>query len=132
MGQKKISLPISKFLTIIGFLIVIYAIFGLSRTIWQSYKIKKQIKSLQVEIEVLEAENAKLSNLISYLKTDTYKEKEARKHLGYQKPGEKVVIIPEIEEKVQGKKEPNEDSKDASKETRTNYQKWWDFFFTKH
>lgn len=131
MRQKKINLPISKFLTVIAFLIVIYAIFGLSRTIWQSYKIKKQMKSLEKEIEYLQAENTKLSNLIDYYKTETYKEKEARRLLGYQKPGEKVVIIPEIEEKIQEDKKQNGQNQEVKKDSKNNYQKWWDFFFEK-
>lgn len=131
MKKKKLALPISKFLTILGFLIVIYAIFGLSRTIWQSYRIKKQIKSLEKEIEVLDIENEQLSNLISYLKTDSYKEKEARRLLGYQKPGEKVIVIPETTEEIQEEAKNNE-TNTVQKDTRTNPQKWWDFFLARH
>ena len=86
---------------------------------------------MEKEIEVLQAENIKLSNLISYFKTDTYKEKEARRLLGYQKPGEKVIIIPEIEEEIQENDQPSEQTEEIKKDTQKNYQKWWDFFFVK-
>ncbi len=129
MRKKKITLPISKFLTVVAFLIVIYAIFGLSKTIWQSYKINKRMKSLEKETEYLDAENTKLSNLIDYYKTETYKEKEARRLLGYQKPGEKVVIIPEVEEEIQEEEKQNGQNQNTEETNKDNYQKWLDFFF---
>lgn len=112
----------SKLLTIAGILIIIYAAFALSRTLWQNYKMNRDINSLGKEIESLEERKQELTNLIAYYKTESYKEKEARRRLGYQKPGEKVLIIVPQEGKLIAEEEPKEAKK-------SNIEIWWEFFF---
>lgn len=111
----------SKLLTIAGILIIIYAAFALSRTLWQNYKMNRDITSLKKEIESLEKRRQELTNLIAYYKTESYKEKEARRRMGYQKPGEHVLIVvpannPQKEEEAEVIEKPN-------------WQIWWEFFF---
>ncbi len=88
------------------------------------YKIKKEIDMLENEINDLNKQNNELTELIEYLNTLSFKEKEARLKLGLQKEGEKTVIItsPYSELKTE------EEKKDL---TPANIFKWLDYFFNK-
>ncbi len=102
-------------------LILLYAGFALTKTLWQSYRMSRQINSLEDEIARLEERKRELQNLITYYKTDSYKEKEARRRLGYQKPGERVlIVVPQKEAKEEPLPQP----------PKPNWRIWWEFFFS--
>jgi len=112
------------------FLIVAYILFLLGRTVWQNYGINQEVANLKDDINQLKEENKKLENLIGYYQSTIYKEQEARLKLGYQKPGEKVYVLPKSSEKVTEKSD--EESRKIGKAeiiTKPNYQKWWEYFF---
>lgn len=123
--SSKFRLPTSKILTFLVFLIIFYAFFSLSKIFWKSYKLKTEISSLEKEISQLEERKRELKNLITYYGTSSYKEKEARQRLGYQKPGEHVLII--MPEKTPSTVE--EEEKLQEKLEKPNWQLWWEYFF---
>jgi len=121
----------SKWFLILGLLLVGYMFFVLGKMVWQNYKVNQQIKNLESEVSDIEKQNQKLSDLIAYFQTDTFKEKEAREKLGLVKPGEKVLVFPStgnndkgISEGINGGQEQK-----VEVEKTPNYQKWWDYFF---
>jgi cell division protein FtsB len=112
-----------KALPVLGFVVMIYTLFSLSKVVWRNYQIEKEMKTLKADIQLLEEENQRLTNLITYFKTDAYKEKEARQRLGYKKPGEEVILVPNIDDKSYTTTETE------ATQPKKNYQLWWDFFF---
>ena len=123
MKIKRSNFFIQKVIPVVGFIIMVYTLFSLSKVVWRNYQVEKETTELEEEIVELEEENQKFSNMIAYFKTDAYREKEARQRLGYKKPGEEVVLVPDVGESSVTVTE-------AKKELpRTTSQAWWDFFF---
>ncbi|MFC1651919.1 septum formation initiator family protein [Patescibacteria group bacterium] len=123
MKKRRQSLFLQKVIPIIGFVVMVYTLFSLSKVVWRNYQIEKETQDLKEEIGVLEEENQHLLNLIVYFKTDVYKEKEARKRLGYKKPGEEVILVPSVKDKT-------DPDKDFETGPGSNWKLWWDFFFS--
>ena len=95
--------------------------------------IAEEIRSLQDEANRVDQENRKLSDRIEYLQSDTFREREAKRVLEYQKSGEKVVLI---RERAGAPKSPSDDSSQdepfvlgISDDTESNPLKWWREFF---
>lgn len=125
------ELRASVFMTL-GTLVLIYMVVSTIQAVWQNYKLDKELLSLKEETAQLTLKNKYLENLIQYRKTDSFKDKEARAKLNYQKPGETVFIIPEdnaIEQFTEGN---TKDENSAAIEERelTNPEKWWKFIFS--
>ncbi|PIR80648.1 hypothetical protein COU24_02790, partial [Candidatus Kuenenbacteria bacterium CG10_big_fil_rev_8_21_14_0_10_39_14] len=57
--------------------------------------VKENINSLESEITELDGKSLELTQMIKYLRSDEYVEREAREKLGMQKQGEQLVIVPE-------------------------------------
>jgi len=104
-------------------LIVVFLGTGLGKEFYRDYQIKKEIDSLQNDINILEKDNYKLSQLIEYYKTDEYKEAEARERFSLKKDGESVVIV-KSGPRVLGDFDIMEENKNLP-----NYMKWWNYFF---
>ena len=105
-----------------------YLIFIFSKSVWRNYEINNQVLSLEQEIEELILEREYLKNLIAYYQTKSFSEKEARSKLGLKKKGETVLALPrppEVDSEEKMEKET------ATGEKKSNYQKWWYFFFRK-
>lgn len=101
--------------------------------------VDREIRDLRQEIETLEDQNQNLGQLIEYLDSNDFKEKEYRTKLGLRKPGEKVIVI--------SKNESIEKSEDLERVINTlgelvvletkdeqknnNPEKWWEYFFEK-
>lgn len=127
MSKKSLALPPS----VIIFLWVIvftYSLAAFGRIVYKNYQINQEIRKLEAEISQLEQQNAILTNLIEYYKSNTYAEIEAREKLGLKKKGEIAVALPQKNneeiEILPG--EINNISKN-----RPNYLKWYDFFIKK-
>lgn len=83
----------------------------------------KSVESLEQEIAELEDKSLELSAMIKYLRSDEFVEREAREKLNLQKPGEKVVIVPESELEI-ARVAGEEDSKN-----KRNWELWLEYFF---
>ena len=108
-----------------GVLVIVFLGVNLGKEYYREHQVQKEINSLQEEIEALEKNNYKLSQLAEYYKTDEYKEAEARKRLNMKKEGEKVVIIKPSSVSL----EQSEDEDGFDSESLPNYIKWWNYFF---
>lgn len=115
----------------IFFLIVIgYLAIGSVKLILENYRIHQDSSRLDADIVRLKQNNLELKNLLAYYRTDSYKEKEARARLNFQKPGERVVPVAVP---------PGDDESSITQpgiETQaptppSNPQQWHDYFFGK-
>lgn len=102
-------------------LVLIFSLVKMIREIKVRYDINQEIADLKVQRAKLEGQKADLENLLSYLQTDTYIEKEARLKLNLGKPGEKQINLSDngpVERAV-----TNQDN------NASNMRKWFDYFF---
>lgn len=90
------------------------------------YKINKEIYNLKKEIGELEKQNNEITQLIEYLNTLSFKEKEARIKLGLQKEGEKTIIITSPYSELNSEKAELLNEKESPS---SNIFKWWKYFF---
>ena len=123
--RKKSLFPdllFSKFFLIFCVVIFLVVLFYLAKGTVRSYKVNLEITDLENEINYLAKQNQDLGQLISYLKSDTFIEQEAKLKLGLKKPGENLVVMPQLDDAQ------TENNVSANKET-TNSAKWWAYFF---
>jgi cell division protein FtsB len=109
--------------------IFIYMAVGTAEALWQNYTINKEVSRLKAEIVQIQEEGRQLKYLIAYLGTESFKEREARRKLGYKKPGEQVLALPNsiLDELTPG--QANESTNPDQKPELTNPQKWREFIF---
>jgi cell division protein FtsB len=123
----------SRLIFSIGAFIVVYMLIATFQALWQNYRLDRELKELREENGELQIHNKYLQSLIAYRRTDSYKDKQAREKLNYQKTGETVLIVPRdtIERFTEGnaKKQPQGE---AIKRKPTNPEKWWQYFFARN
>lgn len=110
----------SNIFSILLIVLLIISFVKVAKEIMLRYEIKKEINTLEAQLEDLESKTSKMDKLISYLKTDEYIEKQARLELNLSKPGEKQINLVNIN-----------DSGDQvlSDDQRSNAEKWFNYFF---
>ena len=84
--------------------------------------IKKDINSLEAQIKSLEDKNQNLIISLESVKSDFYKEREARLKFGLKQPGEKVVVIALGDN-------PEDNNSSTSNLDSLNPLQWWQYFF---
>jgi len=117
----------SRLFLIGGVAMLVLVSIALSKEVVRRYAVNREINQLKKDVEDLEKRNAELSDLIQYVNTEDFQEKEARTKLGMAKPGEKVVVIPDVPEQ-----QPEEGTINtpANLEEMSNPQRWWNYFFS--
>ncbi len=109
-------------------LLIVYSLFSVGVQIRRVVGAKKKEKELRVEIALVSAENDRLRRRIEYYQTETFKEKEARLKLGYKRPGETAVVLPET--RRQRDYDPVlETTTEFETDKRENWERWLDYFF---
>ena len=58
----------------------------------EMYNVQSEIKSIQIQMDKLNAKNIELKKQLEQLNSDAYIEREAREKLGLVKPGEKIIL----------------------------------------
>ena len=120
----------SQILTAIGVAIFVYMLVATMEAVWQNYKINIEIDKLRKEIVLLEQKGQELKHLIAYRGTESFKEREARRKLGYRKPYEKVIAIPQPKfNNTEPGKASNSQDDEKIELPQSNPQKWWDYIF---
>lgn len=121
MRKKQIKIPV-KIFPFLGFLIFAYVIYMSGKAFLRYQRLDQEIKKVEQEVSELEEENLRLKNLIVYFQSQSYKEKELRERLGYQKPGEKVIYFVDNNEE-------EELSLPKEEEKKPNWKMWLDYLF---
>ena len=113
--------------------IAVLFLFNIGRSVWKNHDVEKNISDLKSSINDLGNQSVNLRNRILYYQTKTYKELEARKHLYYQKPGEKVVILLKSSDGTNTQSSSNTTTKNdpdnPSNPDIPNWQKWINYIF---
>lgn len=107
-------------------IVLVLAIIAFGRESYRNFGINQEIKNLEKKIEQLKASNEELIGLEEYFQSEEFLEKQARLKLNLTKPGEKVIIIKQIEEDLKELGQEETIAKEIS-----NIQKWWEYFFGK-
>jgi cell division protein FtsB len=129
LGRKILS---SKILLIISLLLLVFFSVNLMKEIINRQDLKREIGSLQGEIDTLEQKNREMTDLLQYFNTTDFVEKEARTKLNLRKPGEKIIIVP-----GQSNSSSTNNSLSAANNVMVdnndygvpNPEKWWNYFF---
>jgi cell division protein FtsB len=119
-------------LVLLGLLVLIS--FPLSKNWRQKRSIDKEIQELELQAKELEGKNNNLKNVLDYMQSDQFVEKEARTKLNYKKPGESVVVIEgRPGETLVTETSPfevlPEPPKTPELPATINFNKWLDYFF---
>ena len=123
----------SKIIFFLAISFVIYLSFSLSQKLTIKKESSERVAEIRGEIQELAEKEAKLLKLQDYYNSEDFLQKEARRILGYQKPGEEVyVLIPQkgTIEQIEEKKEfVILEKEEVSSKNLSNPQKWWKYFF---
>jgi hypothetical protein len=104
-------------------------IFGSIRTYYQDYKVKQEIARLQDEVNNLQKKKFQSMELLQYVTSNAFVEEKARTELNLKKPGEHVLIIPNMQKNAETKEVSSQISE--SGQNLTNPIKWWYYFIHK-
>lgn len=116
------SKPLIIKLSIIGLtMLVVYVGFSSLKEYYRRASGEKELEDLKQEISQLQNSNSELLNFMKYLQSSDFKEEEARAKLNLKKPGEHVVVVPQV---------AGAHDQASSQDNRTNPQKWIDYFFS--
>ncbi len=134
MTRNTSTSSLRRFFTSRLFLFIIFAvialiIFGSIRTYYQDYKVKQEIASLQKEVEQLQKKKFQSMELLEYVTSNAFVEEKARTELNLKKPGEHVLILPNVQKDVEVKK--NNSQNPESGQNLSNPIKWWYYFIHK-
>ena len=68
----------------------------LSANVWRLWKAGDRIKDAESGVRSQELENQELKKRLAEVQSPEFIEKEAREKLGLGKPGEEIVVLPEV------------------------------------
>jgi len=114
----------SRNLTLILIIVFVFCLIGLIGQTVKYFSIKKDINSLEAQIKSLEGQNQQLTTSLENVKSDFYKEREARLKFGLKLPGEKVAVV------NLGNSQNNVNPTPSNIDSFNPLQ-WWQYFFSK-
>ncbi len=94
--------------------------------------VQRELDRLTRDIVAAEAKTQDLDRMLTILKSTTYEEGEARTSMNLQKPGEKVLVVPDVDTgSVSGDAAASDGTAEQPSERSkgSNTGKWWDFIF---
>jgi cell division protein FtsB len=109
-------------------ILIIFISFSLIKEFLRKLEINREVNELEAEVSLLEERNTKMADLIQYLNSSSWQEKEVKSRLNLQSPGEKVVLIPENNQTNINVPEQLESSRQVTEEKISNPQKWLNYF----
>ena len=129
--KSKLSTRIFAGLFFLGGLTVLVLIgISLGKETYRKRQIQKEIENLQSQINQLGQENGEMENLISYLSSTDFQEKEAREKLNLQKNDEKMIVLRKEVVSLESQAENNSNNFPIPAEDNSpNWKKWWKLFF---
>lgn len=104
--------------------ICLFAGYLLAGELAKRYQIETEINGLKQKITALQGDSEHLSGLLEYLNSSDFQEKEIRRKLNLQKPGEHVVSLP-AEDAQQAMTQDFE----RTAVGESNWARWWKYFF---
>ncbi|HOX61169.1 MAG TPA: septum formation initiator family protein [Candidatus Magasanikbacteria bacterium] len=119
-----------KFFNSRAFLVVIFVagilvLVGYGRAYYRDYKIRHEIISLQQEVRRLEKKKLETLSILNYVSSPDFVEEKARLELNMRRPGEQVLVIPEVSVSTTVSDIQVEE---LGKKYLNNPIKWWYYF----
>lgn len=126
-----------KFLTLVGFTVIVLISFPFAKNAIKQHKINQEINGFKKEISDLQNKNADLKNFVFYLESDQFAEEQARLNLNLKKPGEEKTVIkidapgPDLASSSEGDQIFNIPGRKKEKlgSEPSNPKKWLNYFF---
>ncbi len=126
-------------ITLILIVLLVLFTLPLNKNWRQKRSIDKEIALLEQQVAEVENKNSNLRQVLDYMQSDQFVEKEARTKLNYKKPGEEVAVIENRDGQVSQPVTSVEgifDLPPAPKPTASprllgNIEKWLNYFFKK-
>ncbi|MBI2551802.1 septum formation initiator family protein [Candidatus Uhrbacteria bacterium] len=110
-----------------GIVALIFLSVSFTRARIKDRSIRQEMEALQSQVDALQGEQNQLTDLITLFERPDFLEKEARRVLGYVKPGEEVVVIEgNVKCEIENGKCVD---KNVGKNALSNPRKWWEYFF---
>ncbi len=121
------SQPSAWIILVAGALTVFFFV-AIIREVVRTATVRRQVARLQQEVQGEAVRQGELEDLIGYLSSPTFQEREARLRLGLKKNGERVIVIPSTEKSTTDTTVGG--SGPATTQTpSTPAQRWWQYFF---
>lgn len=133
LGQNKKGVKFfSGIFFIAGLGVLVMIGISLGKETYRKRQIQREVENLQAEISKVNQENSDLANLISYLSSQEFQEKEAREKLNLQKEDEKMIVLRKEMGPQNGEKSGDVRNNSQTQESKVpNWRKWLEFFFAK-
>lgn len=108
-------------------ILTVFFLVAIVREVIRTTTVRRQVQRLQQELATQTKRQADLQDLIGYLSSPTFQEREARLRLGLKKNGERVIVIPPTAE-GNGTTQNGQGSATGPVRYRP-IQQWWNYFF---
>jgi len=114
-----------------GLIVLVLIGVSLGKEVYRKRQIQKEIEGLQSQINQMEEDSSSMENLIGYLSSTDFQQKEAREKLNLQKDDEKMIVL--RKDVVPNENQPgvnkNDNPQAPPEDKSPNWKKWWKFFF---
>ena len=104
-------------------------LFSTFQTFFRIRSRQKDLSLLQAEVGNLEAKAFEMQDELTYRQSGDFIYKEAVEQLGYTRPGEVIVILPDIEEAKKRAEDAPEEAAQIALEPLAYWKQWRDLFF---
>jgi len=124
----------SKITLCVILLLLGYLGFCLTKAVIEKQQMDVRLASLKKELAIMEQQKADNEKMKDYFASEEFLQKEARRLLSYQKPGEEVVAVIPKKEGTTTQAIQELDNKELGNkivEKSSNFQKWLQYFFNK-
>jgi cell division protein FtsB len=126
--SKLISLLTSRGVIVVEILLIAFFAVGITKEVFRRLALRKEINQLEQHIAELEAQNRSLGDYVASINTESFQEREARKRLNLQRPGESLLILPET--RTLSVNSASDSPADSSTRSTSNINRWWKYFFS--
>ena len=85
--------PSVAIVVVAGVLTVVFLV-AIVRELFKGHEVRTQVKRLRDQVAAEQGRQQQLQDLLGYLQSPTFQERQARLELGLKKDGERVIIVP--------------------------------------
>lgn len=125
--SKLVSLLTSRGIIVVEVLLIAFFAVGITKEVVRRLALRKEINQLEQHITELEAQNRSLGDYVASINTESFQEREARKRLNLQLPGESLLILPET--RTLSVNSASDLSVNTQTPSNSNINRWWKYFF---